>query len=149
MHNTQKSDNSDETKTKAVNSYCVNVERAECELVQPRPRSGGLVFRAGSFPHQPIFPSQMLSTFSSVPEIYPGACFGSYDELGAALSSRLDFIIVDTFAYSRVTSEYFLSSRFVSHVFRGGGAATTQFPRETNSPCWDASPPPVDAVGKL
>ena len=41
----------------AVNRCCANVERAECELVQPRPRPGGLVFHAGSLPHRPRPPS--------------------------------------------------------------------------------------------
>ena len=33
-----------------VDCFCANVERAERDLVQPRPRPGGLVFRAGGLP---------------------------------------------------------------------------------------------------
>ena len=46
------------------------------------------------------------------------------DVLSAALLLRLDFSIVDTFACSRMTSEYFYSPGFGSHVFRSDGVPT-------------------------
>ena len=46
------------------------------------------------------------------------------DELRAALLLRLDFSIVDTFAYSRMTSEYFYSPGFGPLLFRGDGVPT-------------------------
>ena len=111
--------------------------------------------RASSPPAFPVvFSEQMPSAFNSVPGVfYPGYCLRSSDVLGAALSPRLDFSIVDTFAYSRVPSEHPYSLRFGSHVFRGGGVPTllppqARLPQETISLCWGASPP-VDAVGRL
>ena len=41
----------------AVDRCCANVERAERELLQPRPRPGGLVFLAGGLPLRPLPPS--------------------------------------------------------------------------------------------
>ena len=90
----------------------------------------------------------------SVPGVfYPGSRLRSSDVLGAALPPRLDFSIVDTFAYPRVpSSEHSSYPRFGSHVFRGSGITTllpqARLPRETISLCWGASPP-VDAVGRL
>ena len=104
---------------------CSNIERTERELVQPKPCPGGLVFHAGGLHLRP-FPrrssKQMLSVFHSVPGvIYSDSCLRSPDELSAALPKRLDFSIVDTFAYSRVPSERLCSPLFGSHVFCGGG----------------------------
>ena len=45
----------------AVDRYCANVERAERELLQPRPRPGGLVFLAGGLPLRPLPPSLFSS----------------------------------------------------------------------------------------
>ena len=45
----------------AVDRCCANVERTERELLQPRPRPGGLVFLAGGLPLRPL----PLSLFSS------------------------------------------------------------------------------------
>ena len=101
------------------------------------------------------FSKQVPSAFHSVLQagvFYPCFCLRSSDVLGAALPPRLDFSIVDTFAYSRVPSEHSSSPPFVSHVFRGGGVPTllpqARLPREMISLCWGASPP-VDAVGRL
>ena len=113
----------------AVDRCCANVERAERELVQPRPRPGGLVFHADGLPRRPLppslFPSKCpplsLSSRCFLPRFLPWLF---PDVLGAALPQRLDFSIVDTFAYSRVTSEHFYSPRFGSRVFRGGGEPT-------------------------
>ena len=44
--------------------------------------------------------------------------------LSAVLLLRLGFSIVDTFAHSRMTFEYFYSPGFGSHIFRGGGVPT-------------------------
>ena len=63
---------------------------------------------------------RLLLSSSSVP--YPGSCLPSFDVLGAVIPPCLDFSIVDTVAYSRVSSEHSSSPRFGSHVFRGGGA---------------------------
>ena len=112
--------------------------------------------RAASPSASPVaFSEQVPSAFCSVPcpgVFYPGSCLRSSDVLGAALPSRLDFSIVDTFAYSRVPSEHSSSPRFGSHVSRGGGVPTllpqAPLPRETISLCRGASPP-VDAVGRL
>ena len=41
----------------AVNRCCANVERAERELVQPKPRPGGLVFHAVGLPLRSLPPS--------------------------------------------------------------------------------------------
>ena len=41
----------------AVDRCCANVERAKSELLQPRPRLGGLVFLAGGLPLRPLPPS--------------------------------------------------------------------------------------------
>ena len=96
-------------------------------------------FRANTIRFSHVFSTQVL-------------CLRSSDVLDAALPPRLDFSIVDTFAYSRVPSEHSSSPRFGSHVFRGGGVPTlllqARLPRETISLCWGASPP-VDAVGRL
>ena len=79
-------------------------------------------------------------------------CLRSSDVLGAALPTRLDFSIVDTFAYLRVPSEHPYSPRFGSHVFRGGGGPTllpqARLPRKTISLCWVASPP-VDVFSRF
>ena len=140
----------------AVDRYCANVERAERELLQPRPRPGGLVFLAGGLPLRPLppslFSSKCPSPFTQSRCSYPGSCLPSSDVLGAAISPRLDFSIVNTIAYSRVLSEHSSSPRFGAHVFRGGGVPTllpqARLPRETNFLCWDLSPS-VDAVGRL
>ena len=138
-----------------VDRCCANVERTERELLQPRPRPGGLVLLAGGFPLRPLppllFPSK--SAFYSVPGAsYPGSCLRFSDVLGRALPPRLDFSIVVTSAYSREPSEHSSSPRFGSHVFRGDGVPTllpqARLPRETISLCWGALPP-VDAVGGL
>ena len=100
------------------------------------------------------FSEQMPSAFHSVLGVlYPGSCLHSSNVLGAALPPRLDFSIVDTFAYSRDSSKHSSSPRFGSHVFRGGSIPTLLpqvrwLPRETITFCWGASPP-VDAVGRL
>ena len=94
---------------------------------------------------------QMPSIVRSIAGVfYLGICLRSSDVLGAALPARLDFSIVDTFAYSRVPSEHPYSSVFGSHVFSWRRCAnfTVRLPRETFSLCWVASPP-VDAVGRL
>ena len=85
-----------------------------------------------------FFSEQMPSDFHLVPGVfYPGSCLRSSDVLGAAFPIRLDFSIVDTFAYSRVPSEHSSSPLFGSHVFRGGGVSTllpqARLPRETIS----------------
>ena len=114
----------------AVDRCCTNVERAERELLQPRPRSGGLVFLAGGFPLRP-FPRRFfrvntlrLSPSSRCFLPSPGSCLRFSDVLGVTLPPRLDFSIVDTCAYSRMPSGYSSSPRFGYHVFRGGGAPT-------------------------
>ena len=110
--------------------------------------------RTSSPPASPVaFPEQVPSPFHSVPRcLLPGSCPRSTDILSAALPPRLDFSIVDTFAYSRVPSEHSSSPRFGSHVFSGGSIPTllpqARLPQETISLCWGASPP-VDAVGRL
>ena len=128
----------------AVDRCCENVERTERELLQPRPRSGGLVFLAGGLPLRPLPPvafyEQIPSALHSVPGAsYPCSCLRSSDVLGTALPRRLDFSIVDTPAYSRVPSEHSPSPRFGSHVFRGGGVPTllpqARLTRETISLC--------------
>ena len=98
----------------AVDRCCANVERAERELLQPRPCGWT------SFP--PASPVTFFEPFAfrSVPGVsYPGSCLPSSDVLGTAISPRLDFSIVDTVAYSRVPSEHSSSPRFGPHVFRG------------------------------
>ena len=45
----------------AVDRCCANVERAERELLQPRPRPGGLVFLADGLPLRPL-PSSLFSS---------------------------------------------------------------------------------------
>ena len=50
----------------AVDRCCTNVERAERELLQPRPRPGDLVFCAGGLPLRP-FPSSLFSSKCSPP----------------------------------------------------------------------------------
>ena len=49
----------------AVDRCCANVERAERELLQPRPRPGGLVFLAGELPLRPLPPSLFSSKYPS------------------------------------------------------------------------------------
>ena len=52
----------------AVDRCCAYVERAERELVQPIPRSGGLIFHAGGLPRRPLplslFPSKCPPPFA-------------------------------------------------------------------------------------
>ena len=133
----------------AVDRCCANVKHAEREPLQPRPRPGGLVFLAGGLPLHPLPPSLFPS---KCPPPSLSSCLHSSDVLGAALSPRLDFSIVDTFPFSRVPSKHSSFPRFGSHVFRGGGVPTllpqARLPRKTISFCWGASPP-VDAVGRL
>ena len=129
----------------AVDRCCANVERVERELLQLRPRPGGLVFLAGGLPLRPLppslFPSKCPPPFIQF-QVFSTqvlACRSS-DVFGAALPSRLDFSIVDTTsAYSRMPSEHASSPRFGSHVFRGGGVPTllpqARLPRETISLC--------------
>ena len=47
----------------AVDRCCANVERTERELLQPRPRPGGLVFLAGGLPLPPLSPSLFPSKY--------------------------------------------------------------------------------------
>ena len=47
----------------AVDRCCANVERAEHELLQLRPRPGGLVFLAGGLPLRPLPPSLFTSNY--------------------------------------------------------------------------------------
>ena len=138
----------------AVDRCCANVERAERELLQPRPRPGGLVFLADGLPFRPLppslFSSKCPSPFAQFLQVFPTQvyCLPSSDVLGAALPPRLDFSIVDTV----VPFEHSSFSRFKSNVFRGGDVPTlppqARLPRETISLCWGSSPP-VDAVGRL
>ena len=81
-------------------------------------------FLSARFPRR--FFEQMSFAFRSVPPgvSWPGYCLPSSGVLGAALPPRLDFSIVGTVAYSRVSSEHFSSPRFGSHVFRGGDVPT-------------------------
>ena len=140
----------------AVNRCFSNVERAQRELLSRDLALAALCFlRTASLSARFArhFFGQMPSAIHSVPGVfYPGSCLPSSDVLGAALQPRLDFSIVDTFAYSRVPSEHSSSPRFRSRVFRGGGVPTllpqARLPRETFSLCWGASPP-ADAVGRL
>ena len=52
----------------AVDHNCANVERAEREVLQTRPRPGGLVFLTGGLPLRPLppslFPSKCPSPFT-------------------------------------------------------------------------------------
>ena len=141
----------------ALNRFCANVERAERELLQPRPRRWPCVScgRTSSPPASPVaFFEQVPFAFRSVPPgvSYPGSCLPSSDVLGAAIPPRLDFSIVDTVAYSRIPFEHSSSPRFGSHVFRGDDVPTllpqARLPRETISLCWGSSPQ-VDAVDRL
>ena len=51
----------------AVDRCCVNVERAERDLVQPRPRPGGLVFLSGGLSLRPsLFPSKCPPPFTQL-----------------------------------------------------------------------------------
>ena len=71
---------------------------------------------------------QMPSIFRSIAGVfYPGICVRSSDVLGTALPARLDFSIVDTFAYSRVPSEHPYSPAFGSHVFLGGAVLPLRY----------------------
>ena len=75
----------------AVDRCCAIVKRAECKLLQPRPRPGGLVFLAGGLPLRPLPPSLFLSKcpspFYSIPGVsYPGSCLRFSDVLGAAIN---------------------------------------------------------------
>ena len=47
----------------AVDRCCANVERTERELLQPRPRPGGLVFLADGLPLRPLPPSLFTSKY--------------------------------------------------------------------------------------
>ena len=122
----------------AVDRCCANVEHAERELLQPRPRPDGLVVLAGGLPPRPLPPSPFSSKCPSPLtqfQVFPTQVLAS-DMLGAVIiPPRLDFSIVDTVAYSRVPSEHSSSPRFGSHVFRGGGVPTllpqARLPRET------------------
>ena len=110
-------------------SYCTNVEGAEREFAQPRLRLSVLFVSCGrpaSFLDFPVaFSEQMPSAFHSVQGVYHDYSLDCSDVSGKALPPRLDFTSVDTFAYSRVTSEHLYSLRFGSHVFRGGGLPST------------------------
>ena len=84
----------------AVDRCCANVERAKRELLQPRPRPGGLVFLAGGLPLRslpkcppPFTQFQVFST-QVIAFVLP-TCWVRHS------LPRLDFSIVDTFAYSR------------------------------------------------
>ena len=91
-------------------------------------------------PASPVAYEQIPSTFHSFPGAsYPDSCLRSSDVLGTALPPRLDFSIVDTSAYSRVSFEHSSSPRFGSHVFRGGGVPNllpqARLPWDTISLC--------------
>ena len=108
-------------------------------------------FLSARFPRR-FFRANALCLCSVPGVFYPCSCLPSSDVLRAAIPPRLYFSIVDTVAYSLVPSEHSSSSRFVSHVFRGGDVLTllpqARLPREMISLCWGSSPP-VDAVGRL
>ena len=100
------------------------------------------MFHVGDLSHHLLPPSLFLSRCTP-----PLAKFQvSTQVLTLVFPPRMDLNIVDTFAYSRVTSEHFYPPRFGSHVCSNGG---TRLPREAISLRWDVSPLPVDAVGKL
>ena len=114
----------------AIDRCCANVKRAEGEVVQPRPRPGGVVLTVGGLPLRRLLPhffsEQIPSTFDSVPgAFHPGSSLRSSDVLGAVLQTSLNFSIVNTFVYPRVPSEHPYSPRVGFHVFRGGGVSTT------------------------
>ena len=98
----------------------------------------------------------MSPAFRSVPGIYPCVCLrSSYYAFGAALSTRLDFSIVDIFAYSCVPFEHFNSPRFGPQVPRGGGILYQLCYRAgsiaagNDSALLGCASPPVDVVGRL
>ena len=123
------------------------------ELVQPRPRPGGLAFHVGDFLSPIAFSEKILVAFRSarLPRFLPW-CYSDVLWL-QALPPRLDLSILDSFSSSRVASEHSSSPRLGSHVFRGGWRPNlppqARLPRETIPLCRDASPRRVDAVGRL
>ena len=60
----------------AVDCCCAGVERAERELLQPRPRPGGLVFLAGGLPLRPLPPRLFSSKYPSPFTKFQVLCLG-------------------------------------------------------------------------
>ena len=59
----------------AVDRCCTNVERTERELLQPRPRPGGLVFLAAGLLLRPLPPSLFPCKYPSLFYSVPGASY--------------------------------------------------------------------------
>ena len=111
----------------AVDRCCANVERTERELLQPRPRPGGLVFFAGGLPLRPL-PSSL----------FPSKCPPPFNQFQMFSTQALVFVLPTCWvlhshhASTSPSSTLFLNRvcppsippRFGSHVFRGGGALT-------------------------
>ena len=122
-----------------VDRCYANVERAERELLQPRPRPGGFVFLAGGLPLRPLPPS-----------LLPNKCPLPFTQFQGFPTQVLTFVLPtcwvrhshhastspsSTLLLTRVCPPS-IPPRFGSHIFRAGVVPTLL-------------PPPVDAVGRL
>ena len=127
-----------DTVNNAVDCCCANVERAERELFQPVPRPGALNFVRAAFLSVRVprhfFRASALRLSLNCKCFLPN--LPSSDVLGAALPTRPDFSIVDTFTYYR---EHPSSPPFETYAFRSCAVPTllpqVRLPRETNSLC--------------
>ena len=137
----------------AVGRCCANVEHAERELVQPKARPGGLVFRAGGLPRRPLPPS-----------LFPSRCPPPFAQFRAFSTQVLAFVLPTCWMqHSQHALTYpssplllirvclracLLSSLRVPRYTHRRCTNFAWLPRETISLCWVASPP-VDAIGRL
>ena len=65
-----------------VDRCCANDERAERELIQPRPRPGGLLFLANGLPLRPLLPS-----------LFPSKCSPSFTQSQMFSTQVLAFVL--------------------------------------------------------
>ena len=139
-----------------VDRCCANVERTERELLQPRPRPGGLVLLAGGLPLA-RFPSRFLRANTLRFSLSSG-CFlprflcSFFGRVGYGTPITSRFLYRRKFCLLAWALRAFLLSslrvlRFPRQRCPNFATAAT-LPREMISLCWGASPP-VDAVGRL
>ena len=140
----------DNAKT-CVDSCCANTERAEHELVQPRPHPGSLMFHPGGLSHHLLLASifssecrppfaQFLVSTQVVGLVLPTWWVQhSHNGLNSPLSTLL---------LTRVWPPNISTLLASGPTFSAVVVCQARLPRETIPLCWEASLS-VDAVGRL